>query len=126
MTVLGAVVAIIVGLMTLGGSVFAATTANRSAARAEATLAAVEKAKESTEGRKLDLDVLRESIATLRTDLESERSALRSAEGKLARLTVSMAAHGQWDLLVLAEVRKVTPDFPEPPPLALLDPPAAS
>lgn len=84
---------------------------------------------------RLGLDALETSlseqekrITRLRTDLDSEQKKRESAERravraeeKIDRVAVSLAAHGQWDLLVLAEVRKTTADFPEPPPLTLTD-----
>ena len=49
-----------------------------------------------------------------------EREQQRDDE--MQEIRVLLAAHGQWDLQVLAEVRRSNPDFPDPPPLHRLDP----
>lgn len=47
-------------------------------------------------------------------ELQNRVDQLEAAEDELRK---NLSAHGQWDLLVLAEVRKTTPDFPDPPHL---------
>lgn len=50
------------------------------------------------------------------------RSDIKRLEREGHRRDVALAAHGQWDLLVVAEVRLMKPNFPEPPPLLQFDP----
>ncbi len=71
---------------------------------------------------RLAREITRSEVAEARA--QEERGARRAAEKradraeeKVDKIAVSLAAHGQWDLLVLAEVRKATPDFPDPPSL---------
>ena len=56
--------------------------------------------------------------------------ALRGMEQRMAKIQESqikiasaLAAHGQWDLYALAQLRRLDPDFPEPPPLVLFPDP---
>lgn len=42
-------------------------------------------------------------------------------QGNQIRLASALAGHGQWDLYALAQLRKLDPDFPEPPPLSFMD-----
>lgn len=107
-----------------------------------------DKANDNAEGR-LDLDSLTATVDRLDREVgrlderlkreiaRSERAEAREleeraarrhaveradrAEEKVDRLAASLAAHGQWDLLVLAEVRKSSPDFPSPPPVVIAD-----
>lgn len=107
----------------------AAKIAGRSTEKAAETTA---KAAERVDQQRVDLATLQASleeqekrINRWEQDLADERRAhaatrerANRAEDRVDRLAASLAAHAQWDLLVLAEVRKVTPDFPEPPPLS--------
>ena len=70
---------------------------------------------------KLSDDLAAERTARVRSDIRAEAAERRAtrAEDRVDQLAATLAAHGQWDLLVLAEVRKSSPDFPDPPPLAV-------
>jgi len=71
--------------------------------------------KETLRDIRARLDAVEESNA----DLLADNADLRI---ELQETRVLLAAHGQWDLLVVAEVRIARPDFPDPPPLTRLDP----
>lgn len=66
---------------------------------------------------KSGLDSLLPLVAELQQKVED-------AERDRQETRVLLAAHGQWDLQVLAEVRALKPNFPAPPPLIRLDPDA--
>lgn len=60
-------------------------------------------------------------IEALLPVIERLQRQSRRRDKRDAELRAMLAAHGQWDLLVLAEVRRSYVDFPEPPPLHRLD-----
>lgn len=63
---------------------------------------------------KAKIDVLLPVI----TDLQRR---LTDAEDAQVELAILLAAHGEWDLRVLSEIRKYDPHFPDPPPLRRRD-----
>lgn len=110
----------VVAFSGLAGTLGASWISKRSSERAQ-----------ENEGRKIGRDEfdsftreLRLSITDLKAELASERAArgaaeerAERAERRIDRIAMTLAAHGQWDLLVLAEVRRSNEDFPDPPPL---------
>ncbi len=128
LTFLGVVV---VALSGVAGTLGASWISKRSSERAQ-----------ENESRKIDREEfdsftreLRASLSDVRQELSDERGARQKsdrraeqaekraedAEKRVDRLAASMAAHNQWDLLILGEVRRTNPDFPGPPPFAFLD-----
>ncbi len=60
-------------------------------------------------------------LLQMRQELADMRKDIKGLEDQGHRVQVALAAHGQWDILVVAQVRQINPDFPEPPPLYKFD-----
>lgn len=60
-------------------------------------------------------------IVGLQSEMGILRGDVKNLQQQGHRVQVALAAHGQWDLIMLAELRQHRPDFPEPPPLGDFD-----
>lgn len=56
-------------------------------------------------------------IVQLRRANADVQDELRAVQATAREVRTLLADHSRWDQLVLAEVRKMNPDFPDPPPL---------
>jgi septal ring factor EnvC (AmiA/AmiB activator) len=120
-----------VAVCGLAGSLGASWISKRAADRQRAAQNAIDERKVDREEFDSLTRELRTSLNDVRTELAEERTARREsdrramaaeeraerAEQRIDRIAATLAAHGQWDLLVLAEVRRSNEDFPDPPPL---------
>lgn len=93
--------------------------ASRKAEKAEGVVvekaAQVKTATEQVDQALTGIELLLPTIHRLQAEAIRREAADRE-------MRILLAAHGQWDILMLAEVRKINPDFPDPPPLVRLDP----
>ncbi len=63
------------------------------------------------------LEQVRRQVADLEATVNEQQAQIDELRATERDMRANLAAHGQWDLLVLAEVRKTNPDFPDPPTL---------
>ena len=98
----GALGALIVALFGAGGYLQYRRDRNQGAQIAPVA----ENAKEAKAG----IDTLLPIVADLQKRLEDNEDAMME-------LMILLAAHNEWDMRVLIEIRKHLPDFPDPPPL---------
>lgn len=113
-----------VAVCGLAGTIGASWISKRAGDRQRAAQNAIDERKVDREEFDSLTRELRSSLTDVRAELATEREARRAAEQRaeraeqrIDRIATTLAAHGQWDLLVLAEVRRSNTDFPDPPPL---------
>lgn len=126
---------VVVAVVTVLGAIVIEILRRRlSAAKATLDERTAEKVAADTEHTMVD--TVKEVLAEVRVELVNKSTELqrvhavvgdqerrvRAVEHSQQEIRVALAAHGQWDLHVLAQVRKVEPDFPDPPPLLKFDP----
>lgn len=123
----------LVAFCGLAGTLGASWISNRAAAQQRAAQTLIDERKVNLEEFNALKQELRESLTDVKAELLAEHDArlasdaraeaaekrAEKAEARVDKLAASLAAHGQWDLLVLAEVRKANTNFPDPPPLSV-------
>lgn len=83
----------------------------------------LEEVREHSKSKDAELNTLRADMRQVRAESTAEvREVWNQFQQFEHRVRVLLAAHGSWDTLILAEVRKSNPDFPDPPPLGDLEP----
>lgn len=75
----------------------------------------------TTQGQRHE-DKMTQLVETHASDVETLRTRIEHLIRSDHETRVLLAAHGQWDLIVVAEIRRIHSDFPDPPPLLKVDP----